>query len=187
MFDPTQPATNSALSSAVMRSQLTSLKALIDAISAINSAQIDGVTTLPAGDPASVTIDVTGNTLHFTFGIPQGVAGEAGPLGPPGPPFADAVVDGVTTLPAGDPAAVSVSFDGSLVHFTFSIPSGAEGAQGPPGEVTSSELSTAISTTALNPNSVSPLSQTALSYYDETQMQAVMNKLDELLAALTRV
>ena len=88
MFDPAQPANKSKLSSAVMRSQLTSLKALIDAISAITSAQIDGVTTLPSSDPASVTVSVSGNTLYFTFSIPQGVAGVTRvPLGRRGRPL----------------------------------------------------------------------------------------------------
>lgn len=38
MFDPAQPAEGSPLQSAVMRSQLTSLKALIDAILTVTSA-----------------------------------------------------------------------------------------------------------------------------------------------------
>ncbi len=135
-FDPALPAQGSPLQSAVIRSQLTSLKALIDAISAITQAQVDGVTTLPAGDPATASVSVSGDTLSFIFGIPQGVMGGTGPAGPQGPPFADAVVDGVTTLPAGDAASASVSFDGTNVHFTFGIPqgfAGADGAVGPQG------------------------------------------------------
>jgi hypothetical protein len=134
MFDPAQPATNSALSSAVMRSQLASLKALIDAIVSITAAQVDGVTTLNPGLPATVEVSVTGNTLHLTFGIPRGDTG----------------------------------------------------AQGPTGEVSQSQLDTAIAGTAVNPGGVSPLSQTAFSYYEQNQMQAVLDKLDELLAAMKR-
>ena len=91
MFDPAQPANHSALSSAVMRSQLTSLKALIDAVPNITSVVIDGVTTLPPGDPASVTASIIGTVLHLSFGIPEGEQGPAGavggdgPQGPPGP------------------------------------------------------------------------------------------------------
>ncbi len=61
-----------------MRGQLTSLKALIDAILTITSAQVEGVNTLPPGNPASVSITVNGNTLHFTFDIAQG---DIGPMG----------------------------------------------------------------------------------------------------------
>ncbi len=195
-FDPAQPADHSPLSSAVMREQLTSLKALIDAILTVTAAQVDGTTTLNPGDPATAAVSVDGSTLRFTFGIPQGYPGPQGndgpqgSTGPQGPPFASAVVDGVTTLAPGDPAWVNVSFDGTNVHFTFGIPQGAQGIQGyqgPPGEVTTSQLDTAIATTAQNPTSVSPLSQTADGTYNPTQMQQVMDKLDELLAAVKRV
>ncbi|MBE7495721.1 MAG: hypothetical protein HS117_12290 [Verrucomicrobiaceae bacterium] len=138
MFDPAQPATNSALSSAVMRSQLTSLKALIDAILTLTAAQVDDVTTLNPGDPATVAVSVTGSTLHFTFGIPRG-------------------------------------------------DTGAQGQQGPPGEVSQVQLDAAIAGTAVNPGAVSPLGQSAFSYYDQTQMQNVLDKVDELLNALKRI
>ena len=82
-FDPTKPANNSPNSSAEMRSQLTSLKALIDAILTITAAQVDGVNTLPPGNPANVTLSVTGNTLHFTFDIPQGDIGPTGEVTTP--------------------------------------------------------------------------------------------------------
>ena len=81
MFDPAQPAEGSPLSSAVMRSQLTSLKALIDALLTVTAAQVDATTTLPPGSPATVSVTVEGNTLHFSFGIPQGQPGDPGPPG----------------------------------------------------------------------------------------------------------
>lgn len=195
-FDPAQPADHSPLSSAVMRDQLTSLKALIDAILTLTAAQVDGTTTLNPGDPATAAVSVDGNTLRFTFGIPQGATGgqggegPQGNPGPQGPPFATAVVDGVTTLNPGDPASVNVTFDGTNVHFTFGIPQGAQGIQGyqgPPGEVTTSQLDTAIATTALNPSSVSPLN---ISFSDPPtpgELVQVQDKLNELLSALQRV
>ena len=189
MFDPAQPANKSALSSAVMRSQLTSLKALIDAILTLTAAQVDGVTTLNPGDPAFASVSVMGNTLHFTFGIPQGNVGAQGipgDIGPQGPPFANVIVDAVNTLNPGESATVSVSFDGTNVHLTFGIPRGAEGVQGPPGEVTTAQLTSAIATTAQNPSTVSPLSQTADANYNQGQMQQVMDKLDEILNAIKR-
>lgn len=167
-----------------MRSQFTSLKALIDAIVTLSSAQVVSASTLGAGSPATASVAVQGNTLRFSFGIPQGFQG---PEGPQGPPFASATVDSVTTLEPAQPAFVNVSFDGSFVHFAFGIPRGNDGAQGPPGEVSQSTLDNAIATTAQNPASVSSLSQGASSFYDQSQMQQVMDKLDELLAALRRM
>ena len=42
-----------------------------------------------------------------------------------------AVVDGVSTLNPCDPATASASFDGANVHFSFGIPRGNDGMQGP--------------------------------------------------------
>jgi hypothetical protein len=85
-FDPTLPANNSPNSSAQMRGQLNGLKDLIDAIQSIGSATVDGVNTLTPGEPAEVTLTVSGGTLHFTFGIPQGLDGGDGGQGIQGEP-----------------------------------------------------------------------------------------------------
>ncbi|MBL9132350.1 MAG: hypothetical protein JNG86_14190 [Verrucomicrobiaceae bacterium] len=195
-FDPTKPANNSPNSSAEMRGQLTGLKDLIDAILTITAAQIDGVTTLPPGSFATVNLSVIGNTLHFTFGIPEGMPGAQGnpgneggpgPVGPQGPPFANAVVDGVTTLNPGDNATVSVSFDGTQVHFTFGIPQGAQGIQGfqgEPGEVTHAALTAALALKAQNPSTVNTIPTSASANYDPLQMQEVIDKVNEMLNAL---
>ncbi|MCX6855151.1 MAG: hypothetical protein NTV80_09615 [Verrucomicrobia bacterium] len=133
MFDPNLPANGTHGSSAQMRAQLNGLKALIDAVPAINAAQVDSTNTLPQGSPANASVSVIGNSLHFTFDLPQGAEGTQGMMGAQGPPFAQAVVDGVNTLPPGDNATVSVSFDGSNVRFNFAIPRGNDGGQGPQG------------------------------------------------------
>jgi hypothetical protein len=130
MFDPHLPQEGTPLDAVQMRSQLNGLKAIIDAILTVSAAQVDGTTTLPPGTPANASVNVVGNTLHFTFDIPQG---QEGLVGPAGPPFATAVVDGVTTLNPGDAATVGVSFDGTNVRFTFGIPRGNDGSQGQPG------------------------------------------------------
>ena len=130
-FDPTKPANNSPNSSAEMRSQLTGLKALIDGILTITSAQVDGVNTAPPGNPANVSLSVIGNTLHFTFDLPQGEVG-------------------------------------------------------PTGEVSSNDLSNAISGTSNNSNNVSTLGMGADGGYNPSQMQDVINKVDELINALRR-
>jgi hypothetical protein len=141
MFDPTKPANNSPNSSAEMRGQLNGLKDLIDAITTISAAVVDGVATLPPGDPATVSLSVTRNTLHFTLGIPQG--------------------------------------------FT-----GAQGPQGLPGEVTQTDLNNAVasvlSQSSNSSNAVAVLGQLADGSYNPTQMQDVINKLDELILALRR-
>ena len=245
MFDPTLPQEGTPLDAVQMRSQLNGLKALIDAILTVTAAQVDGVNTLPPNSPANASVTVSGNTLHFTFEIPQGLEGPMGQPGPPfaqavvdsvntvdpgtpaavgvsfdgtnvrftfdiprgndgaagsngsdgaqGPPFAQAVVDAVNTLPAGSNAAVNVSFDGTNVRFTFDIPqgsNGSDGAQGPPGEVSQVDLNNGLqnnlSQCSNNSNGVSTLNQGADSNYNQTQMQDVLNKLDELITALRR-
>ena len=133
MFDPTYPPTNALIESAPLRGQFNGLKDLIDALptgAGITGAVVESVSTLPAGSPAQVNASVSGNTLHFTFELPQG---QEGPMGQQGPPFAQAVVDAVNTVDPGTPAAVGVSFDGTNVRFTFSIPRGNDGSQGPAG------------------------------------------------------
>ena len=189
MFDPTKPANNSPNSSAEMRGQLTSLKALIDAVQSILAAQVDGVTTLNPGDPAAATVSVIGDTLHFSFSIPKGDDGGAGATGAQGPPFASAIVDGVTTLAPGTPATVSVSFDGTNVHFVFGIPTGdtgGQGIQGIPGEVSNVTLAAAISGTSSNTNAVATLGLTVSDPPTQAEMQSIASKLDELILAARR-
>lgn len=184
-YDPTLPLPNSPLESAVIRDQLQSLFNLINSIDAINAAQVDAVSTLDPGEPATASVAVSASSLLFTFGIPRGevgLQGNDGSDGDTGPPFANAVVDSVTTLPAGSPATVGVSFDGTLVHFTFSIPAGLNGAngldgiQGIPGEVTNAALAMSISGTSANTNSVSML-DTAFADPDMEALRAKMNEL----------
>ena len=195
-YDPNLPQEHTLIDAAQMRGQLTGLKDLIDALSSITAAQVDGVTTLNPGDPASVTLSVSGSTLHFSFGIPSGQEGQAGPtggVGPTGPPFAGVVVDGVLNLSPGDLPTVVATFDGTNVHFLFGLPrgfdgnTGGTGAQGQPGEVSNAQLSTAIAGTSSNTNSVStldtPFANDPPSLADLELMRAKMN---ELIAALRR-
>jgi hypothetical protein len=102
------------------------------------------------------------------------------------------VVDGVTTLDPGQQATVQTSFDGSNVRFTFAIPrgsdgtNGSDGSQGPPGEISQAQLDSAISGTSANTNSVGTLGQGADGSYNQSQMQDLINKVDELINALRR-
>jgi hypothetical protein len=74
-------------------------------------------------------------------------------------------------------------FDGTNVRFSFGIPRGNDGA---PGEVSNAQLNSAISGTSNNTNGVSTLGQGADSSYNQSQMQDLINKVDELINALRR-
>ena len=54
MFDPSLPQEGTPLDAVQMRSQLTGLKDLIDAVPTLSGAVVDGVTTLTPAEPASV-------------------------------------------------------------------------------------------------------------------------------------
>ena len=156
--------------------------ALIGAVPAISAVVVDSVDTLAAGTPATVSANIIGGVLHLAFGIPQGA------------PFAGVNINGVTTLNPGDSATVSVVFDGNAVRLEFGIPRGADGAPGAPGEVTNAALAAAITSvtdslatgSSANSNGVSTLNLAVSDPPSQMEMQALANKLDELIAALRR-
>jgi hypothetical protein len=178
-YDPTLPAPNSPLESQVIRDQLQALFVLINNIASIAAAQVDSTHTLPPSSPANASVTVSGNTLHFTFEIPQG---QEGPMGQQGPPFAQAVVDAVNTVDPGTPAAVGVSFDGTNVRFTFDIPRGSDGSGGAPGEVSQAQIDSAVSSTSSNTNGVGTLDNV----FGDPASEELRNKLNELINALRR-
>jgi len=153
------------------------------------------VTTLNPGDAATVGVSFDGTNVRFTFGIPRGNDGSQGqpgnngsdggqgPQGAQGPPFAQAIVDGVTTLDPGQQATVQTSFDGSNVRFQFGIPrgndgsSGTNGSDGAPGEVSNAQLNSAISGTSNNTNGVSTLD----TGFADPDMEALRQKLNEMI------
>jgi hypothetical protein len=63
---------------------------------------------------------------------------------------------------------------------------GEPGIQGPPGEVTDAQLTSAIATSAQNPLSMSSLGILADPNYNPAQIQQMADKFDELLAVLKR-
>jgi hypothetical protein len=118
-----------------------------------------------------------------------------------------AQVDATNTVPPGDPAAVTLSVAGGTLHFTFNIPQGANGAdgingssgsdgsegppgpegpQGPMGEISSMDLSNAIAGTSSNSNAVATLGMTVSDPPSQGEVQALADKLDELINALRR-
>ncbi len=178
-FDPNYPSSHAPNSSAAMRDQLNSLKALIDALGSVSSAVVTGTTTLPPGSAAQATVLLQGGVLKFTFGVPAGAQGIPGDTGAAGQPFAQAVVDNVTTLPPGSPPTVAVSFDGTNVHFDFGLPQGLPGQN---GEVLASQLAAEIMTTSSNTNAVGTLD----SPFGDPDMEAMRQKMNELILALRR-
>src|SRR4051812_45298917 len=130
-FDPTKPAHKSDLSSEVVRGQLVALRDLIDTIPqgpqgapgiSVAAAVVDAVTTVNPGDPATAAASFDGATVHLSFGIPRGAAGLDGAVGAQGPVFTNFLVEATNTLPVGQPASVSMSFDGTAMRLTFGIP-----------------------------------------------------------------
>ena len=152
-----------------------------------SSAVVDSVTTLNPGENATASVWLDGGGIRFSFGIPRGATGDTGPQGVPGPVFANAVIDGVTTLNPWENATASVQFDGTYVHFTFGIPRGAQGEQGAPGEVTASGLASAIAGTSNNTNGV-PTLDTPFANDPPTlaDLETMRAKVNELIAALRR-
>jgi len=189
-YNPDFPAHGTELISAEFRDQFHGIVDLILA-GRITSVVIDAVNTINAGDPASVSAQITGNVLHLTLNLPRGATGTAGtdgapggpgPAGPQGPPFANALIGNVSTLNPGENAWVTMMFDGTNVTFFFGIPRGIDGASG----LTQQQLDNAIAGTSRNSNNVSQLTQGADADYNPIQMQAVLNKIDELINSLRR-
>ncbi|MCP5541841.1 MAG: hypothetical protein H7A52_16990 [Akkermansiaceae bacterium] len=90
--------------------------------------------------------------------IPQGEPGPPGEPGAPGSPGADG-------LPG---------------------PEGPIGPEGPTGEVSQQALDDAISGTALNPQTVFPISNLASDPPTQAEVQELIDKFNELLGALRR-
>lgn len=89
----------------------------------------------------------------------------------------------------------------ALKELIDNIPAGPEGPQGPagpsgsdgapgmpgqPGEVTNAALAGAISGTARNPTTVAPLTVTVTDPPTQANVQEIVDKLNELIAALFR-
>ena len=110
-------------------------------------------------------------------------AGPAGPAGPQGPAFSSIQIGSVTTGTPGSPAGAQVNVFGSNVELSFTIPAG---DTGPAGEVSNSTLAGEISGTARNPNSVAPIPFTVSNPPTQAELQAVVDKLNELIGNLQR-
>ena len=199
-FDPTLPADSTKATAAAMRGQLNGLKNLIDDVPAGPPG--------PSGPPGNDGVQGPAGT-NGAPGAPgeQGIPGDPGPQGPP---FASAVVDGVNTLDPGEPASVTAELIGDDVHFTFGIPRGADGAEGPqgvqgevgpegpqgeagpqgpegpPGEVSAQQLADAIAGTAMNPAGIGPFDGGFSDPPTQGEVQAFADYVEALRVALVR-
>ena len=114
------------------------------------------------------------------------------------PSVTGAQVDSTSTGPPGSSAGVSVSLSGGVLHFNFDVPQGVDGQQGPPGEVTQSQLSNdlvntqnaavnmAMGLSSANSNGVSLLSGTVSNPPTQAEVQENRDRLNELINALRR-
>jgi hypothetical protein len=118
-FDPTKPAQGAPNSSAEMRAQLNSLKALIDAVPAgppgpagpqgpaFSNITVGSVTTGTPGSPAGAQVSVNGNDVELTFTIP---AGETGPMGEVSQSALASAIMGTAQNPTGvSPLSLTIS------------------------------------------------------------------------------
>ncbi len=108
---------------------------------------------------------------------------DAIPAGPQGPAFSSIQIGSVTTGTPGSPAGAQVNVFGNNVELSFTIPAGETGA---PGEVSNATLAGEISGTARNPNSVAPIPFTVSNPPTQAELQAVVDKLNELIGSLQR-
>jgi len=192
-FDPSYPPAHAPIESAPLRDQFNGLKALIDAIQTFTAAQVDSTTTLPSGTPAQAALSVIGNTLHFTFQIPEGPQGAMGPQGNPGEPGGPQGPQGPQgaegpmgpqgpTGPQGDPGGPP----GPQGAQGVDGPPGPPGPQGPVGEISTVDLNSAITTvvnaTSNNSNAVSTLD----TGFADPDVEALRQKVNELINALRR-
>ena len=107
----------------------------------------------------------------------------AGPPGPVGPAFSNIQIGSVTTGTPGSPAGAQVNVFGNNVELSFTIPAGDTGA---PGEVSNATLAGEIAGTARNPSSVAPIPFTVSNPPTQAELQAVVDKVNELIGALAR-
>ncbi len=144
------------------------------------------------GDGRAI-VDMSDGSSFGPFWVASGPQGDRGSDGGQGP----AGNDGrsiVNVRDSGDGRAIVDMSDGGS-YGPFSVAGGpagppgnegAQGQQGPPGEVTSQQLSDAILGTSTSTNAVQLLGLTVSDPPTQSELQAVANKMDELINAMRR-
>jgi len=145
-------------------------------------------------------MDMSDGTTYGPYIIASGPQGPPGPNGGEGPagPSGGVGPEGRHVVNVRDPgdgrAMVDMTDGTSYGPFTVASgptgPGGPEGPQGPAGEVTAQQLAQEISFafggTSANTNMVQLLSLTVSDPPTQSELQAVANKMDELISALRR-
>ena len=139
--------------------------------------------TKPANGSPNSSAEMRAQLTALKADIDAIPAGPAGPPGPVGPALASIQIGSVTTGTPGSPAGAQVSVTGNNVELSFTIPAGDTGAT---GEVSNATLASEITGTARNPNTVAPLAIAMSTPPTQADLQAVVDKLNELIASLQR-
>ena len=130
------------------------------------------------------------------FNVASGPQGPPGSPGEPGPNFnMRGDWDGGTSYNRGDVVAYGGNIYVSFEDYVSGTPPDQDarwkllsitGPPGAPGEVSTQQLNDAIAGTSNNSNGVATLGLTVSDPPTQGEMQAIANKLDELIAALRR-
>jgi len=190
-YDPNYPVDHQEIIAVDFRNQFHGIKDLIDA--GVPGPQ--GIQGVPGIDGTNGTNGTNG--IDGATGA-QGIQGPPGNDGPQGPAGADgaAGADG----PQGIPGTGLMNFQGFwqpanpydagavVLHNGVLYITAFATTSGPPDTdpATWSAISFPLDGTAKNPSAVLPLGMTGTPTYDPSQFQTVIDRFDELLAALKR-
>jgi len=119
-----------------------------------------------------------------TYGPFSVASGPQGPSGNDGSNGADG--RSITNIRDNGDGTLTVDMSDGSTQGPFPMPAGPVGPQGPQGEVSAADLSFAIGGTPSNCNGVQLLNLTVSDPPTQSELQAVVNKIDELINALRR-
>ena len=120
-------------------------------------------------------MDMTDGVTYGPFTIATGPSGMNGNDG-----------RGIRTIRDNGDGSLTVDYSDGNSAGPFAMPAGPQGPQGTPGEVSAQQLSDAIGGTSANSNNVQLLGLTVSDPPTQSELQAVANKLDELINTLRR-
>ena len=174
-FDPTKPVEGTEVDAKELREQFNGLKALIDAI--------------PAGPPGPQ--GPQGSAGSSTWGFSWQGDWSAQVYGAGCVVLYNGVLYLATQMCGPDAPGVDLhwqplSIIGPAGQAGTNGNDGAPGPQGPTGEVSANDLNNALATTSANSNGVAPLAAAPNDPPTASDVQTVIDKVNELIAALRR-
>jgi hypothetical protein len=165
----------------------------------------NGIANVYDDGSGRAVVQMSDGTLYGPFTIvsgpqgipgPMGMQGDVGPEGPQGPqgytgnPGPSGVGIGNVTDNGSGLAIVHTTDGNSYGPFTIASgptgPQGEQGPIGPQGEVSAQQLADAIAGTANNVNAIEPMNLSVSDPPTQAEVQAVVDKLNELINALKR-